>query len=119
MPPAARIKDKHSCPIHDGGPVSEGEETVIIGFQPAAREGDKASCKITSDEIKQGEPTVLIGDKPAARMGDPTKHHGKIEAGCPTVLIGSSAQAATLMTDAPFCEECAEAAAAAAAGGGT
>ena len=54
MPPAARIKDKHSCPIHDGGPVSEGEETVIIGFQPAAREGDKAKCKVGSDEIQAG-----------------------------------------------------------------
>ncbi|WP_437538975.1 PAAR domain-containing protein [Sorangium sp. So ce726] len=113
MPPAARITDMHTCPKvepgpvpHVGGPVLLGESTVLIGFQPAAREGDTLTCVGPPDSVKQGESTVLIGNKPAARMGDPTGHGGVIVAGCPTVMIGSSAQAETLKTDEPFCEEC-------------
>jgi hypothetical protein len=49
---------------------------------------------------------VIIGDKDAARKGDKTTHGGVIASGCPTVLIGSNAQAETLLTDKPFCEEC-------------
>lgn len=113
MPPAARITDMHMCPKvnpgpvpHVGGPVLAGEGTVIIGYQPAARVGDKAQCVPAIDSISEGEPSVIIGYKDAARMGDPTSHGGKITKGCPTVLIGSSPQADTLKTDKPFCEEC-------------
>ncbi|KYF72814.1 PAAR domain-containing protein [Sorangium cellulosum] len=113
MPPAARITDMHTCPKvepgpvpHVGGPVLVGEPTVQIGFQPAARVGDKLTCVGPPDSVSQGEKSVLIGNKPAARMGDPTSHGGVIVAGCPTVIIGSSAQAETLKTDEPFCEEC-------------
>ena len=113
MPPAARITDMHMCPKvnpgpvpHVGGPVLVGEGTVIIGYQPAARVGDKAQCVPAIDSISEGEPSVIIGYKDAARMGDPTSHGGKITKGCPTVLIGSSPQADTLKTDKPFCEEC-------------
>ena len=113
MPPAARISDMHTCPKvepgpvpHVGGPVAAGETTVLIGYLPAARVGDKAVCIGPPDSVKQGEPTVLIGNKDAARLGDPMNHGGVIIAGCPTVLIGSSAQAETLKTDKPFCEEC-------------
>jgi uncharacterized Zn-binding protein involved in type VI secretion len=103
----------HTCPKvepgpvpHVGGPVAVGETTVLIGYLPAARVGDKAVCIGPPDSVKQGEPTVLIGNKDAARLGDPMDHGGVITAGCPTVLIGSSAQAETLKTDKPFCEEC-------------
>jgi hypothetical protein len=65
-----------------------------------------AVCVGPPDSIKQGEPTVLIGNKEAARLGDPMNHGGVIVAGCPTVLIGSSAQGEALRTDKPFCEEC-------------
>lgn len=113
MPAAARITDFHVCPKvepgpvpHVGGPVSAGEGTVIIGHQPAARQGDSAVCVPATDSVASGEPSVLIGGKPAARLGDPMSHGGKIVAGCPTVLIGSSPQAETLKTDLPFCEEC-------------
>jgi uncharacterized Zn-binding protein involved in type VI secretion len=113
MPPAARISDMHSCPKaepgpvpHVGGPVAVGESTVLIGFMPAARVGDKLVCVGPPDSIKQGEGTVLIGNKEAARLGDPTSHGGVILVGDPTVLIGSSAQGETLKTDKPFCEEC-------------
>jgi hypothetical protein len=63
-----------------------------------------------SDSISQGEATVIIGNKPAARLGDPTSHGGVLVAGCPTVIIGSSTQAFTIIVAAqngtPFCEEC-------------
>lgn len=118
MPPAARVTDMHICPKVEPGPVPHvggpllpmGEPTVLIGYAPAAREGDMAVCVGPPDSIKQGEASVLIGHKPSARLGDPTKHGGVIVAGCPTVLIGSSPQAATLRVAAddgtPFCEEC-------------
>lgn len=108
MPPAARITDMHTCPVptHVGGPVVIGEPTVIVGMMPAAREGDKLVCATGPDSVARGESTVLIGHKPAARMGDPTTHGGVIVIGCPTVIIGSSAQVEALKTDKPFCEEC-------------
>ena len=103
MPPAARITDNHTCPIHPPNPIIAGESTVIIGYQPAARVGDKEAC---ADAIAAGEPTVQIGHRDAARLGDPTHHGGVIVKGCRTVLIGSNPQAETLKTDKPFCEEC-------------
>lgn len=108
MPPAARITDLHTCPLpyHVGGPVIVGEPTVLIGYMPAARVGDQLICAVGPDSVSQGEDTVLIGSSPAARIGDPTAHGGKIVVGCPTVIIGSNAQVATLKTDRPFCEEC-------------
>jgi uncharacterized Zn-binding protein involved in type VI secretion len=114
MPPAARISDLHVCPKVEPGPVPHlggiilpsGEPTVLIGFMPAAREGDMAVCIGPPDTIQKGEPTVLIGNKPAARIGDPTQHGGVIVLGCPTVMIGSSAQAESLTTDKPFCDDC-------------
>lgn len=119
MPPAARITDMHVCPKvdpgpvpHVGGPTTSGEGTVLIGYQPAARVGDSLLCvgPGASDSISKGESTVLIGNKPAARLGDPTSHSGVLVAGCPTVIIGSSAQAQTLQLAAlignPLSEEC-------------
>ncbi|SEL27899.1 Zn-binding Pro-Ala-Ala-Arg (PAAR) domain-containing protein, incolved in TypeVI secretion [Stigmatella aurantiaca] len=119
MPPAARITDIHVCPKvepgpvpHVGGPTTSGESTVLIGYQPAARVGDSLLCTGpgVSDSISQGESSVIIGGKPAARLGDSTSHGGVIVVGCPTVVIGSSAQGLTLSIAAldgkPFCEEC-------------
>lgn len=119
MPPAARISDAHSCPKnepgpvpHVGGPTTSGEATVLIGYQPAARVGDTLLCTGpgVTDTIAQGESSVIIGGKPAARLGDPTTHGGTITAGCPTVVIGSSAQGQAVTVAArdgkPFCEEC-------------
>lgn len=113
MPPAARVTDHHSCPAHGGGPiVPSGDPSVLVSFLPAAREGDRAFCKDGDDIILHGEPSVLIGALPAARLGDPTLHGGLIAAGCPTVLIGTSPQRATLeaaaASGAPLCESCDE-----------
>lgn len=100
MPDAARITDNHSCPVHGGGPTSQGETTVIIGGQPAAREGDQLVCPAAPDVIQKGEPTVIIGGQPAARLGDPTVHGGKLVRGCPTVRIGSDNQGGCMLAAA-------------------
>lgn len=88
MPPAARITDLHTCPLHYGGPVITGENTVLIGYMPAARKTDMLICMGIFDQIRKGEPTVKIGHLDAARIGDPTDV-GVVITGCPTVLIGS------------------------------
>ncbi len=114
MPPAARVADMHSCPKvepgptpHVGGPIlPTGEPTVLIGFMAAARKGDTAVCVGPPDTIQAGEASVLIGHKEAARIGDPTVHGGSVVLGCPTVIIGSTAQGVALSTDKPFCEVC-------------
>lgn len=95
MPFAARVTDPHVCPMvtalvpHVGGPIiPPGCPTVMIGFLPAARVSDMATCVGPPDVIAMGSMTVLIGNMPAARMGDPTAHGGVIVMGCPTVIIG-------------------------------
>jgi uncharacterized Zn-binding protein involved in type VI secretion len=62
--------------------------TVLIGFMPAARVGDMATCVGPPDAIANGSGTVIIGFMPAARLGDPTVHGGVIVVGLPTVMIG-------------------------------
>lgn len=114
MPPAARVSDMHTCPAstgptpHVGGPIlPAGEPTVLIGYMPAARQGDTATCVGAVDTIAQGSASVLIGSKPAARKGDPTAHGGQIKAACPTVRIGDTPQGAALMSaGAPLVEPC-------------
>jgi uncharacterized Zn-binding protein involved in type VI secretion len=98
MPPAARITDMHVCPMvtgvvpHVGGPIlPPGCPTVLIGFLPAARATDMATCVGPPDSIMIGSPTVLIGNLMAARIGDPTVHGGVIVLGCFTVIIGEAA----------------------------
>lgn len=95
MPPAARITDMHVCPMvtgivpHVGGPIlPPGCPTVLIGYLPAARATDMATCVGPPDTILMGSPTVLIGNLMAARIGDPTVHGGVIVLGCFTVIIG-------------------------------
>ena len=88
----------HVCPMatpgtppipHVGGPILPPCcPTVMIGFQPAARVGDMATCVGPPDTIAKGSPTVLIGNMMAARIGDLTMHGGSIVMGCPTVIIG-------------------------------
>jgi hypothetical protein len=72
--------------------------------------GDVATCKGPSDAVAQGEPSVIIGYNDAARLGDRTAHGGVIASGCQSVLIGSTPQGDTLVEAAedgtPFCEEC-------------
>jgi uncharacterized Zn-binding protein involved in type VI secretion len=94
MQPAARIGDKHGCPKtegpkpHVGGPIAEGSSKVIIDGQPAARQGDQATCVGPPDKVSEGSAKVLIENKPAARMGDGCDHGGRILEGTKKVLIG-------------------------------
>jgi len=97
MFPAARVGDMHVCPMatpgtppvpHVGGPVTMGCPTVMIGFMPAARVGDLATCVGPPDAIAMGSATVMIGFMPAARVGDMTAHGGMVAMGFPQVLIG-------------------------------
>jgi uncharacterized Zn-binding protein involved in type VI secretion len=115
----------HVCPMvtgivpHVGGPILPPcEPTVLIGFLPAARVSDMATCVGPPDVIAMGSPTVLIGSMMAARMGDLTAHGGTIVIGCPTVIIGEvgmgtpvgplapqvMALKAAAKNGAPFCE---------------
>lgn len=75
---------------HVGGPILPPCcPTVLIGFRPAARVCDMATCVGPPDLIVTGSCTVLIGGMPAARMLDQTAHGGVVMAPCcPTVLIG-------------------------------
>ncbi|WNG29416.1 type VI secretion protein [Cystobacter fuscus] len=114
MPPAARVGDLQSCPLvnpgpvpHIGGPVSTGEDTVIIEGQPAARVGDPALCTGVGSEtaLGSGSPTVIIGRQKAARLGDTSCHGGKIVTGAATVFIGDagySAMSTARESGAPF-----------------
>jgi len=95
MPPAARMTDMHVCPMvtgvvpHVGGPILPPCcPTVMIGFLPAARVSDMATCVGPPDVIAMGSTTVMIGFLPAARIGDPTVHGGVIVMGEFTVMIG-------------------------------
>jgi uncharacterized Zn-binding protein involved in type VI secretion len=84
----------HVCPMvtgtvpHVGGPIVMGYPTVMIGFMPAARVGDMATCVGPPDAIAMGSFTVFIGGMPAARIGDLTVHGGVVTMGYPTVIIG-------------------------------
>jgi len=95
---------------HVGGPILPPcAPTVLIGYLPAARVADMATCVGPPDVILMGSPTVLIGYLMAARIGDPTAHGGVIVLGCFTVIIGEvgmggagSPQAATMSAAKKF-----------------
>lgn len=109
MPPAARITDMHVCPMvtgvvpHVGGPILPPcEPTVLIGYLPAARITDMATCVGPPDMILMGSPTVLINNLMAARIGDPTVHGGVIVLGCFTVMIGEVGMGSPSAPGAPM-----------------
>jgi len=118
MPPAARtLADMTQCnqvtpgtpPVpHVGGQiVGPGAPTVLIGYLPAALEGDTAVCIGPPDTLLKGASTVLICNKSPARLGDKTAHQATITSGCPTVNIGDTPQGAALMkAGAPLVEVC-------------
>ncbi len=96
--PAARMGDSTA----HGGVIAQGFPMVLIGGQPAARQGDMHVCPMVNPgvpppphvggPIAMGSPVVLIGGQPAARQGDMAVCAGPpdvIAMGCPTVLIGT------------------------------
>ena len=101
MANAARVLDKHSCPLQtpgtppiphtSGGLITKGCPNVFIGGLPAARVGDQLLCAGPPphpDVIVMGSTSVFIGGFPAARKGDQTSVGGAIQLGAPTVDIG-------------------------------
>jgi uncharacterized Zn-binding protein involved in type VI secretion len=92
--PAARVGDFHVCPKssgardHQGGPVLDGCNTVLIGARPAALVGARCACNAATDTIVRGSATVLMGGRPAVRIGDATAHGGVVSHGEVSVLIG-------------------------------
>lgn len=65
--PAWRVGDSHVCPLsdgpkpHGGGAVSVGSATVMIGGQPAARQGDAVLEAGPLNTILLGALNVMIG----------------------------------------------------------
>jgi uncharacterized Zn-binding protein involved in type VI secretion len=61
------LADTHVCPLftgvvpHVGGVVAMGSMTVLIGNQPAARQGDMIIESGPPNTIAMGESTVMIG----------------------------------------------------------
>lgn len=52
--PAARLLDKHLCPLHGPGPITESSLTVYINGMGAARMLDKCTCMIPSTSAGDG-----------------------------------------------------------------
>jgi len=96
MPDAARMGDA----TDHGGLITEGEGSVIIAGQPAARVGDDHTCPASDPGPKPhkggpilppGAVRVIIAGSPAARVGDAATCVGpldKIASGEPSVIIG-------------------------------
>ena len=67
MPFAARVGDMHTCPMSDGpkphvgGPVTQGNPTVLIAGMPAAIVGSLCTCVGPPDAVAKGSATVFIG----------------------------------------------------------
>ena len=125
MQPAARLGDKHTCPMmgpggdpHVGGPIVSGEPAVLVANMPVARIGDTASCVGPTDTIVTGRMLVQVGNRPVACVGDLTVHGGVIVQGANRVLIGDGGAGAGGSTGAtmraaradgsPFCDVSAE-----------
>ncbi len=98
MFPQARVTDMHLCPMvtpgvppipHVGGPIDpECSPDVLVGFLPAARVTDLATCVGPPDQIVKGSTTVMINELSAARILDMTEHGGIIIMGDFTVIVG-------------------------------
>jgi uncharacterized Zn-binding protein involved in type VI secretion len=58
--PAARVGDRHSCPIHGHvvTPIASGSRKVTIQGAPAARAGDPTGCGAS---LVVGQSKVSIG----------------------------------------------------------
>jgi uncharacterized Zn-binding protein involved in type VI secretion len=94
MPAAARVGDLHVCPLvdgvkpHVGGPIVNGNPSVLIDGQAAATVGSVCTCIGPPSAVAMGSATVYVGGQPVARVGDMTIHGGVITSGSPTVDIG-------------------------------
>lgn len=83
--PAARLLDKHVCPLHGPGPITESSFTVHINGMGAARMGDACTCMIPSKGAgggtnEKGEP-IKFGIGPEKKWGEKSKEWEKEEKG--------------------------------------
>ena len=91
--PAAFVGSMQICPMFDGpiphvgGPIIDGDFTVLINGLPAAFMGSMGICIGPPCTIMLGEPTVLMTEMPAAFLGSVTDHGGAVIIGEPTVLV--------------------------------
>jgi uncharacterized Zn-binding protein involved in type VI secretion len=98
MAAAARLTDQiapHGC--WSGDVISSASSNVVIGGQPAARQGDSGvphtwicpgGSPPHSVTISGGSGSVYINGLPAARIGDPTDCGSVISSGSSNVTIG-------------------------------
>jgi len=57
-----------------GGPIIDGDFTVVINGLPAAYMGSMGICIGPPCTVMLGEPTVLMTEMPAAFLGSVTVH---------------------------------------------
>lgn len=75
----------------NAGDIADGAHSVFTGpgMPRAARMSDPVKCH-SGQTIAEGSDTVFIESWNASRKGDATQCDGKIQDGCPTVLIGGN-----------------------------
>lgn len=79
--PAARLLDKHVCPIHGPGPITQSSLTVYINGVGAARQTDACTCMVPSKGAgeggkEKGEP-VKFAIGPEKKWGEKGKEWEK------------------------------------------
>lgn len=94
--PVATVGSMHVCPMcsgtvpHVGGPISQGDPTVLINGKPVATIGSMCTCVGPPDVVAQGEATVLVNGVPIATVGALTAHGGSVTVGEANVIITTS-----------------------------
>ncbi|MGG6231213.1 PAAR domain-containing protein [Tenacibaculum sp. SDUM215027] len=101
--PVATLGGNHQCPMcsgstpHVGGPISKGEQNVLINGKPVATLGSLSTCNVGIDTVVTGNSSILINSKPTACIGDMTAHGGTITSGENNVLLSSSKPQSTVI----------------------
>jgi uncharacterized Zn-binding protein involved in type VI secretion len=81
--PAARLLDKHVCPLHGPGPITQTSFTVYINGVGAARMGDKCTCMVPStakgggDASKEEHAKFTISPGIEKKFGEKSKEWEK------------------------------------------
>lgn len=101
--PVVTLGSNHQCPMcsgstpHVGGPVTQGEQNILINGKPVATIGSMCTCNVGMDTIVTGNPSILANGKPIACIGDMTAHGGTITSGENNVLVSSSSPQSTVV----------------------
>jgi len=84
MIPAARLTDKHVCPIHGPNVITVVSTASTCEGLPIARVGDMTACGAT---ILTGSAKTMVDKKPVAHIGSTTSHGGTIVTGSAKMLV--------------------------------